>query len=141
MRADMSETVTVGRLRGLRARWRARRMGRLEARIRARKARQLAREPRSGTVRLRTPDYLGDAAIERLQTDLPRELIRWSRDRSVRIKDLMVPGVTPIPGATFTAQGRASDGRVVFVHCRIGRRLPWRKTDAVSFNIMERHPE
>lgn len=60
----------------------------------------------------------------------------------MRIIDLMVPGVEPSPGVKFTAQGRASDGRVVYVHCAIGGRFPWRQTtDTVKFNIMECHPE
>lgn len=137
----MKETVALGRLRAVRTWWRARRIGKIEQHIRNRKARQLAREPRRGTVHVRTLDYRGDEAIERLQTDLPRELMRWSRERSVRITDLMVPGVSPAPGVTFTAQGRALDGRVIYAHCRIGRRLPWRQTDAVTFNIMECHPD
>jgi hypothetical protein len=139
----MKETViTDGGLREVRAHCRARRARRVERRLRRRKARQLAREPRRGKVRVRTRDYLGPAAIQRLQADLPRELMRWSRDRSMRIKDLTVPSVEPRPGAKFTAQGRASDGRAVYVHCTIGPRLPWRQTtDTVKFNIMEAHPE
>ena len=73
--------------------------------------------------------------------ELPREILRWSRDRAVRIVDLMVPAVAPYPGQTFMAPGRASDGRQVFVNCEIGRRVPWRRTtDTVRFKIMESNP-
>jgi len=101
----------------------------------------LARELREGKVRVHTRSKSDLVSIEELQVELPREILRWSRDRAVRIVDLMVPAVAPYPGQTFMAPGRASDGRQVFVNCEIGRRVPWRRTtDTVRFKIMESNP-
>jgi hypothetical protein len=140
----MDRTVTTeGRLRGFWTRRRARRRWRTERRVRDRKARQLARERRRGTVRVRTRDYVGEAAKQRLYADLPRELLSWSRDRAMRFVDVRIPlDAEPEPGRQFTVQGRTSDGRNIYIHCTIGRRFPWRQTtDAVNFSIMESQPE
>lgn len=138
----MAEIDTSTDRGSLLQRLRTGRRHRIERRMRRQKARRLARERRQGKVRVRTR-RMGDLdAIEQLQTELPREVLRWSRDRAVRLDDLMVPAVTPHPGQTFRAPGRASDGRQVFVNCVIARRVPWRRaTDTVKFRITEQLPE
>ena len=98
--------------------------------------RERARE-RSGTVRLRAR---GRSAREQLQRDLPREVMKWSRGRTLRIVDLIVPAVEPTTGAMFTAHGRVSSRAVVFVHCKIRRRWPLTRITTVEFKVMDGLP-
>jgi hypothetical protein len=92
---------------------------------------------RSGIVRVPVGSV---DTVERFQRELPAEIIRWSRQRSVQIVDVMPPAVVPRPGQRFVAPGRRADGFVVFAHCEIAPRVWWRPwAVAVRFTIMERH--
>jgi hypothetical protein len=128
-------------LRGLIARERLRRAARIERRIRTRRARRDPHEPRCGEVRARRYDALGRLDAECLQRDLAVQLLRWSRCRSVRLVDVMVPAVEAQSGVRFVAPARDAGGRVLFIHCLVGGGVWWRPgVVIVQFTVMEQHP-
>lgn len=118
---------------------RQRRSARLEAQVRASKARRSARA-QMGVVSIPRQRGIDHGAIERHTTELRRSLISWSREQTqpAHIVSVEVPPALPNPGERFVVRGRAADGRQLLVLCQIVRRPPWRRsTDLVKFAVLD----